>query len=308
MTYRRAALVFPGQGSQRQGMLDYVPENDTFSRLVDAAEALSGLDLAQISLTAEPEDLADTRVAQPLLYLTDWAWGVALLESGLEPVAVAGHSLGEFAALAIAGVFSPEAGLELVIERSKLMATQAHATAGAMAAVLGMDSVVVTAAVEGMSGVWVANDNSPGQVVISGTHQGIEAATAALSEAGARRVVPLKVAGAFHCPLMEPAREAFQRILDSAELRDATIPVIQNTHPEPATQAAVIRDRLARQITEPVRWTETMRALSANGPIVLVETGPGSVLRGLARGLDGITAVSVEDAGIEEIMEEVLKA
>lgn len=308
MALRRAALVFPGQGSQRQGMLDYVPENDTFSRLVDAAEALSGLELADISRTGEADDLSDTRVAQPLLYLTDWAWGIALLESGLEPVAVAGHSLGEFAALAIAGVFSPEAGLELVIERSKLMATQAHATSGGMAAVLGMDSEVLAAALEGMSGVWVANDNSPGQVVISGTHQGIEAATAQLSEAGARRIVPLKVAGPFHSPLMEPAREAFQTILDSAELRDATIPVLQNTNPEPATEAGVIRERLARQIVSPVRWTETMRALAADGPIVLVETGPGSVLRGLARGLEGIEAVSVEDAGIEEIMEEVLGA
>ncbi len=308
MTHRRAALVFPGQGSQRQGMLDYVPENDTFSRLVDAAEALSGLDLEEISRVGEAEDLADTRVAQPLLYLTDWAWGVALLESGLEPVAVAGHSLGEYAALAIAGVFSPEAGLELVIERSKLMATQAHATSGAMAAVLGMDSDVLTAALEGLSGVWVANDNSPGQVVISGSHQGIEAATAALSEAGARRIVPLKVAGAFHSPLMEPAREAFQVILDSAELRDAAIPVLQNTNPEPTTDSATIRDRLARQITEPVRWTQTMHMLAAEGPIVLVETGPGSVLRGLARGVPDVSAVSVEDAGIEQIMEEVLNA
>jgi [acyl-carrier-protein] S-malonyltransferase len=289
-------------------MLDYVPENDTFSRLVDAAEALSGLDLEEISRVGEAEDLADTRVAQPLLYLTDWAWGVALLESGLEPVAVAGHSLGEFAALAIAGVFSPEAGLELVIERSKLMATQAHATAGSMAAVLGMDSSVLAAAIEGISGVWVANDNSPGQVVISGSHHGIEAATAALSEAGARRIVPLKVAGAFHSPLMEPAREAFQIILDSAELRDASIPVLQNTDPKPSVDSGTIRDRLARQITEPVRWTQTMQELASGGPIVLVETGPGSVLRGLTRGVPDMSAVSVEDAGIEQIREEVLRA
>lgn len=308
MPFRRCAFVFPGQGSQRPGMLDNVPENDTFSRLVDAAEALSGLELAEISRLGSVDDLADTRIAQPLLYLTDWAWGVALLESGIEPVALAGHSLGEFAALAIAGVFSPEAGLELVIERSKLMATQAHATAGTMAAVLGMDPEVLKVAVSGHPDVWVANDNSDGQVVISGTFAGIEAATAALSEAGARRIVPLKVAGAFHSPLMDPAREAFQTILDSAELRDATIPVLQNTVPEAATDAGVIRQRLARQISEPVRWRETMAALVAEGPTVMVEAGPGSVLRGLARGVPGMTALSVEDAGIEQVMEEVLES
>jgi len=308
MPFRRCAFVFPGQGSQRPGMLDNVPENDTFSRLVDAAEALSGLELAEISRLGSVDDLADTRIAQPLLYLTDWAWGVALLESGIEPVALAGHSLGEFAALAIAGVFSPEAGLELVIERSKLMATQAHATAGTMAAVLGMDPELLKAAVSGLPDVWVANDNSDGQVVISGTFAGIEAATAALSEAGARRIVPLKVAGAFHSPLMDPAREAFQTILDSAELRDATIPVLQNTVPEATTDAGVIRQRLARQISEPVRWRETMAALVAEGPTVMVEAGPGSVLRGLARGVPGMTALSVEDAGIEQVMEEVLES
>ncbi len=302
----RAALVFPGQGSQRAGMLEAVPENDTLSRLVDAAEALSGLSLRQIALEGTAEQFADTRVAQPLLYLTDWAWGVALLESGLEPDALAGHSLGEFAALAIAGVFSPEAGLELIIERSKLMAAAAASVEGGMAAVLGLDTDLIAESVSAISGVWMANDNSPGQVVISGTHQGIEAATAALSAAGARRVVPLKVAGPFHSPLMEPAREAFEKILESAELRNATIPVVQNTDPRPTTDASEIRVRLVGQITQPVRWTETMRALSADGPTVLVECGPGAVLRGLARSMDDITAVSVEDAGIERIMEEVL--
>lgn len=307
MSHVRAALVFPGQGSQRPGMLENVPENDTFSRLVDAAEALSGLDLTEISRSSEPEDMADTRIAQPLLYLCDWAWGIALLESGLIPDAVAGHSLGEFAALAIAGVFSPEAGLELVVERSKLMATQAHAVSGGMAAVLGMESDVLAAALSDVPGVWMANDNSPGQIVISGTHEGIERATAALSEAGARRIVPLKVAGPFHSPLMEPAAEAFRTILDSAELRDATIPILQNTEPTATTDAALVRERLSRQITEPVRWTQTMRSLAADGPVVLVEAGPGSVLRGLARGVEDCTAVSVEDAGLERIMEEVLR-
>ncbi len=301
----RSALVFPGQGSQRLGMLDTVPENDTFERLLDAAEALSGRPLRTLASDGPVEELSDTRVAQPLLYLADWGWGVALLESGLEPDFVAGHSLGEFAALALAGVFSPEAGLSLVIERSKLMAATAAATPGTMAAVLGLDAKTLRETVDSFDGVWLANDNSSAQMVISGTHEGIAAASAALAVAGARRVVPLNVAGPFHSPLMEPARAAFQEILDGAELRDGSIPVLQNTEPAPTTDAGTIRERLSRQMTSPVRWTETMTTIAADGPIVMLEAGPGSVLRGLARSVEGITALSAEDAGIERIMEEV---
>lgn len=302
----RAGLVFPGQGSQKPDLLSYVPENDTFERLIDAAEALSGLKLREISLSGDPAALADTRAAQPLLYLTDWGWGVALMDVGVEPAVLAGHSLGEFAALATAGVFSPEAGLELVIERSKLMADAAAAAPGTMAAVLGMDNAAIAAAIEGIDGVWVANDNSPAQVVISGLHDGVARATEVLTDAGARRVIPLDVAGAFHSPLMEPARSTFADILSATEFRDASIPVIQNTSAVPSTDAEVIRANLAAQITAPVRWTETMHALTAQGPIVLIETGPGTVLRGLARGISEITAVSVEDTSLETIVEEVL--
>lgn len=286
-------------------MLETAPENEDLDRLLDAAEALADMHLCRLATDGTDEQLADTRVAQPLLYLADWAWGVALIESGIAPEAVAGHSLGELAALAIAGVFSAEAGLELVVERSKLMAATAAATPGGMAAVLGMDGEVIAAALEGMSGVWVANDNAPGQVVMSGTHQGIEAATAALSEAGARKIVPLKVAGAFHSPLMEPAREAFSLLLEGADFADATIPVYQNTDPTPATDAELIRTRLIDQITSPVRWTETMYAMAADGIGLLVESGPGAVLTGLARRVEGVEALASETAGIERILEEV---
>ena len=233
----RTALVFPGQGSQRTGMLDHVPELESLNRLLDAAEALSDLELSTIAQLGTPEDLADTRVAQPLLYLADWAWGVTLLQSGVGPVAVAGHSLGELAALAVAGVFSPEAGLELVVERSKVMAATAASTPGGMSAVLGMERATIAELLADMPGAWVANDNAPGQVVISGTRSGIEQATEALLEAGARKVVPLAVAGPFHSPLMEPARAAFEEILLGAEFADARIPVLQNTDPTPATDA-----------------------------------------------------------------------
>jgi len=302
----RTALVFPGQGSQRAGMLDAIPELDALDRLLDAAEALSDLELSTIAKLGQPDDLADTRVAQPLLYLADWAWGTILLHSGVVPELVAGHSLGELAALAIAGVFSPEAGLELVVERSKLMAVTALGTPGGMSAVLGMDSKAIGSAIGDIADVWIANDNAPGQVVISGTDAGIESATVALTEAGARRIVPLSVAGAFHSPLMEPARAAFEDLLVGAEFGNARIPVLQNTDPTPETDGEAIRDRLIAQITSPVRWTETMQSLVAGGPITMIEAGPGGVLAGLARRVDGITAYSVESADLETLVEEVL--
>jgi len=302
----RVALVFPGQGSQRLGMLEGLPgAAAVVDRLLDAAEALSGLELRRVALDGSAEQLADTRVAQPLLYLADWAWGTEVLAARIEPVAVAGHSLGELAALAVAGCFSAEAGLELVVERSRLMALCAAENPGGMVAVLGMELASVTAAVGGIEGVWVANDNAPGQVVLSGTHQGLVDASGAVTEAGARRVVPLNVAGPFHSPLMAEAGQAFAALLEQTAFADAALPVVQNADPSPAVDATVIRERLARQIVSPVRWTETMSALVEAGAGALVEAGPGTVLKGLARRLEGARAYAVEDAGIDAISEEV---
>lgn len=301
----RTAFVLPGQGSQRIGMLEHLPESDDLGRLLDAAEALSDVELRVLAQFGPDAELADTRSAQPLLYLADWCWARAVIDSGVSPDVVAGHSLGELAALAIAGVFSVEAGLELVVERSKLMSATAAATPGTMAAILGMADQAIRDVVDRIDGVWVANDNAVGQVVISGTHAGIDAATEALAAAGARRVVPLSVAGPFHSPLMEPARAAFEEIVRGAVFRDADVPVLQNTDPSPETDGEAIRERLISQITAPVRWTETVAALAAHAPIAMVETGPGSVLTGLARRVDGITAISVEAAGLEAVLEEV---
>lgn len=301
----KTALVFPGQGSQHPGMLEALPETESLDRLLDAAEALSGRKLCSIATDGSDAELADTRVAQPLLYLADWAWGTALLDSGIEPVAVAGHSLGELAALAIAGVFSVEAGLELVVERSKAMAAAVAGTPGTMSAVIGLDSSAISEALVGTDGVWVANDNAPGQVVISGTEEGIARATAILNEAGARRLVPLKVAGPFHSPLMAAAARRFSEVVEGAEFADPVIPVYQNVAAVPATTAEVVRQRLIAQIVEPVRWTETMSALRDDGVSLLLEAGPGSVLAGLAKRVEGLTALSAESAGIERILQEV---
>lgn len=286
-------------------MLDALPAVEGLGRLIDAAEALSDLELRTMSILGPESELAETRVAQPLLYLADWAWGRSLVDHGVRPAAVAGHSLGELAALAAAGVFSVEAGLELVVERSKLMSAAALSTPGAMVAVLGMDAGAVGTAIAGTDGVWIANDNAPGQIVLSGTCDGIEAATQRVVEAGARKVVPLRVAGAFHSPLMEPARAAFEELLRGADFADATVPVYQNTEPAAATDASVIRERLMSQIASPVRWTETMQALVTDGVTMLVEAGPGAVLTGFAKRVDGIMAMAAETAGIDSVLEEV---
>jgi [acyl-carrier-protein] S-malonyltransferase len=286
-------------------MLASVPQLEALDRLVDAAEALSGLELRTLVALGTQDDLADTRVAQPLLYLVDWAWGTTLLECGLRPSAFAGHSLGEFAALALAEVFSVEAGLELVVERSQLMAAAAASLSGGMAAVIGLDPETVRDVVDAIEDVWVANDNAPGQLVVSGTDTALETATAALTDAGARRVIRLAVSGPFHSPLMASAGDAFAEVLRGAQMRDASTPVLQNTLPVPTTDAETIRDRLIAQIVSPVRWTETMTALAADGPAIVVEAGPASVLTGLARRMEGITAMSVEDTEIESILQEV---
>lgn len=286
-------------------MLDLLPESDGIDRLMDAAEALSGLPLRRIASEGPTDDLSDTRAAQPLLFLADWAWGHALTQAGLEPVAVAGHSLGELAALAVAGVFSVEAGLELVVERSRLMAQAAASTPGGMAAVLGMSRDSIEAAMIDIDHVWIANDNAPGQTVVSGTPEALDAAETALSEAGARKFVRLAVSGPFHSPLMRPAADAFAETLGQTQFADAAVPVIQNAEPEPTTDSGTIRTRLAAQIVSPVRWTETMRYLASGGDTLLIEAGPGSVLTGLTKRVEGIEGIAIEQARIEKIAEEV---
>ena len=299
------ALIFPGQGSQHVGMLASETFGDDLDRLIDAAEALSGLPLRLLAASGTPEQIADTRVAQPLLYLADWAAGRRALDHGIAPTAVAGHSLGEYAALAIAGVFSVEAGLELVVERSVLMADAAAGAPGGMIAVLGLESTAIVTALEHVDGAWIANDNCPGQVVVSGTPGGLEAAAEALSTAAARRIVPLAVAGPFHSPLMEPAALRFAAVLAQAQFSDAHLPVLQNTDPSPTTSASQIRARLAAQIVSPVRWTETMASLQTMGVSVLLECGPGAVLTGLARRIGGLAAFAIEQTDVQKLSAEV---
>ncbi len=306
MSRSSVVFAFPGQGSQRRGMLDAIPESDNLERLLDAAEALTGYELRRLAYEGSAAEISDTRVAQPLLYLADWAWGSALLDVGVKPVAVAGHSLGELAALSIAGVYSVEAGLELVCRRSRLMAQTAEDTPGTMAACLGLDHAAVAHAIGDLEDVWVANHNSPEQVVVSGTHEGVAQARDMLTAGGARRIVDLDVAGPFHSPLMSRAAERFSETLDETELNEADIPVIQNSRPEPSTDSASIRSALHAQMTSPVLWTESMRAMAEYSPVTLIESGPGSVLKGLARKVQNLPAISVEETDLKTLVEEVL--
>lgn len=297
------AFVFPGQGSQRTGMLDQVPPVPGLDRLLDAAEALTGMPLRELACDGPDDALSATLVAQPLLYIADWAWATALEDAGVRPVAAAGHSLGELAALAFASAFSVEAGLELVCERARLMASATQAHPGAMAAVLGMDVDLVKDLSAGLPDVWVANDNGPGQIVLAGTHAGISAATQAFSEAGARKIVPLNVAGAFHSPLMATAAADFGDIIRATAFSDARLPIVQNASPTPAIDGDTLRERLIAQMDSPVRWTETMLALAGSGVDLLVETGPGGVLAGLARRVENLDALAAETVGVTHILE-----
>jgi len=301
-----AAFVFPGQGSQRVGMLDALPSAALPESLLDLAEDVSGLPVRAIATEGPASALADTRAAQPLLFVSGLAWARVADSSGVRPRAVAGHSLGELTALVYAGVMEPDDGMRLVCERARLMAEAATAAPGTMAAVLGMSSEEIAAVIDGLDGVWVGNENGPGQVTISGTHPGVERATAALLGAGARRVVSLAVAGAFHSPLMADASAAFSALLETVTFADARVPVAQNTDPSLVTSAPLIRERLATQMVRPVGWTAIMESLRSEGVGVLAECGPGAVLTGMTRRVEGLEGVSLETDGAERLREVVL--
>lgn len=297
----RSALTFPGQGSQRPGMGSAWTSTPGWS-LVERASDAVGRDLARLLLDAPAEELRRPREAQVSTFLASLLALEALREAGvlerLAPVAVAGHSLGEYTALVAAGALTPEAGLALVAERGEAMQAAADARPGTMAAVLGADAEVVAEACaearEGGAEVWPANDNVAQHVVISGTEAGVEAGGAAAKARGARRVVPIPVGGAYHTPLMQPAEERLGHALSTAVFADAAIPVIANVDAAPHASASEWPALLRRQLTGQVRWRETLERLTGDGVTLLVEVGPGGVLTGLARrGAPGARAVSV---------------
>ena len=268
------------------------------------AEDVLGLSLTGICFEGPMEVLSQTSVTQPAVFVHSVAAAEVLMAEGLDPVCVAGHSLGEYSALVAAGAFSFRQGLELVAERGRLMQEAGERQPGKMAAVIGLEDAEVEALCasvsEGEAGAVVpANFNAPGQVVVSGEAQAVDEFGSRAREAGAKLVVELQVSGAFHSRLMEPAAREMAPLLRDAAIRTSRIPVVTNVRAEPASEGEELREQLISQITHPVRWTESVRAMVEIGVTTAAEVGPGSVLRGLARridrGLRVLPAGTVED-------------
>jgi [acyl-carrier-protein] S-malonyltransferase len=308
------AFVFPGQGSQAPGMgLDFAEFDEAAADLYQWASACLGWDLAETLRMASPDELRQTYIAQPAIFCVSVAALRALEAAGVpRPAYVAGHSLGEFSALVAAGALSFEAGLLLVARRAEAMQRAADARPGSMSSVLGLSAEGVEMAVEATAQdqvLAVANDNAPGNVVVSGEWTALERLPAAAKELGAKRVVPLNVGGAFHSPLMAPAVEAFEPHLAAAPLRDPAIPVVANATAEPVTDAEELRTLLARQLTGRVRWTESVRRMAALGVDTFIEVGPGTVLSGLIkRTVEGTKVLAAGDAAGVAAVADALRA
>lgn len=286
------AYVFPGQGAQYPGMCRDVYEGVSAARaLLDEADEVLGFKLTEVMFGGSDEELRQTRVTQPAIF----AMSVALARSlgdGFAPDMVAGHSLGEFSALVSAGALTYADGVRLVSHRAQAMQRACEAAPSTMAAVIGLDDEVVERVCADTEGVVPANYNSPGQIVISGSEQGIAAACARFTELGAKRALRLAVGGAFHSPCMEPARAELAEAIAATPFRSPRCPVYQNVDARPHTDPAEIQANLVAQLTAPVRWTQTLRAMVADGMTELVEVGPGKVLQGLMRRTDKGVAVA----------------
>lgn len=285
----KIAFLCPGQGSQVVGMgADLVAAFPTARALYERADELLGWSASEVSFNGPAEQLNDTRYAQPALYVQSVAAGRVLLERGVKADFLAGHSLGEYSALALAGALSFEDGLRLVSVRGAAMAEAGRdrkrvGVSGTMAAIIGLDEKTVVDALSGIEGAVPANFNAPDQIVISGTIAGVAAASEKLAALGAKRVVPLKVSGAFHSPLVASAAAKLREVLDLTEIRSPRAPVVANVTGKPTSDPDEIRELLVRQIASPVRWTDSVRALARAGVTRCYEVGPGRVLQGLVR-------------------------
>ena len=272
----KTAWVFPGQGSQALGMGIDLLEIPSAKRRFDQAEAILGWSVSEICQNDE-ERLSRTLYTQPCLYVIESILADLLRERGKEPNLVAGHSLGEYIALYVAGVFDWSTGLQLVKRRAEIMD---NAAGGMMVALLNFDREQLEKVISETTDVVLANDNSPAQVVISGTPEAVQAV---MSQVKAKRAVPLKVSGAFHSHLMTAASEEFQTILDVTVFQTAIVPVASNVDPVPATDADILKQRLTKQMTGSVRWREIALEFPENGIEKAVEIGPGNILTALIK-------------------------
>ncbi|HMU14342.1 MAG TPA: ACP S-malonyltransferase [Flavobacteriales bacterium] len=276
------AYVFPGQGSQFPGMGKDLYDSDSNARIwFEHANDLLGFNITDVMFNGTADDLKQTRVTQPAIFLHSVVKAKVLGEA-FRPSMVAGHSLGEFSALVAAGAMEFSDGLKLVADRANAMQKACESRPGTMAAILGMEDEKVEEVCKGIAGVVVpANYNSPGQLVISGTVESVNAACEALKAAGAKRALVLPVGGAFHSPLMEPARAELATAIAYTPIVDPRCPVYQNVDARPHSDPARIKANLIAQLTAPVRWTRIMTNMLADGATKAVEVGPGNVLQGL---------------------------
>lgn len=283
----KKAFVFPGQGSQFVGMgKDLYEQSALAASLFERANEILGFRITDLMFSGTEEDLRQTKVTQPAVFLHS-VITAKVMGNQFVPDMVAGHSLGEFSALVASGSLSFEDGLVLVSKRALAMQRACEAEPSTMAAVIGLNDEVVEGICATIYEIVVpANYNSPGQIVISGSMKGIEIAVEKLKEAGAKRVLPLKVGGAFHSPLMTPAREELALAISQTAFNSPLCPIYQNVTAKPSTNPQIIRQNLVEQLTAPVLWTQIMRNMIADGANHLVEVGPGEVLQGLIKKLD----------------------
>lgn len=276
----KKAYVFPGQGAQYSGMGKELYENNEEARaMFELANEILGFRITDIMFEGTNEDLRQTKVTQPAVFLHSVILAKVL---GIEPSAVAGHSLGEFSALVAAGALSFEEGLRLVSKRAMAMQKACEVEPGTMAAVLRLPDSTIEEVCKSIEGVVVAaNYNCPGQLVISGAVDAVNEACVKLKEAGARRALVLPVGGAFHSPLMEPARKELAEAIEMADFKTPICPIYQNVDAQPHTSPEEIKANLIAQLTAPVRWTQIVENMVANGISDFTELGPGEVLKGL---------------------------
>lgn len=293
--------LFPGQGSQNVGMgLDLKENSEKAKEYFDRANEIMNCDFQSIIFNGPEELLKKTEHTQPAIYIVSVITGYLLIDKGLKPTALAGHSLGEYSALAIGGAFDFTTGLKLVKARSENMANAGVEKKGTMAALVGLDDETVMnlcQSYEGNGVVVPANFNSPGQVVISGSIDAVERVIKSSKDAGARMAVELNVSGAFHSPLMSPARENLAEMINSLEISDTVYPVFTNVDAKPVTKDIDIKSSLIRQLENPVLWAKSILEMKSNGINHFIEVGPGKVLQGLNKRIDR----SIISQGVDSI-------
>ena len=290
------AFVFPGQGSQFVGMGKDLYENHTVAReMFDKANEILGFRITDLMFDGTDEDLRQTNVTQPAIFLHSVV-RAKLMGDDFKPDMVAGHSLGEFSALVAAGVLGFEDGLKLVYQRAMAMQEACEVEPGTMAAVLALADEKVEEVCANTDGVVVsANYNCPGQLVISGAYSAVEKACELMKEAGAKRALILPVGGAFHSPLMEPAREKLAKAIENTNFGDPICAIYQNVTAKAETDKNTIKQNLVSQLTAPVRWTQSVQSMWNDGATMFTEVGPGKVLQGLVKKI----APEAEIAGVQ---------